>query len=118
MKPEIPANIEKLRVRNGQFGSDQSYGRNGVFIIPYCHKKLRVIVSDGAGWDHVSVSLPNRCPNWKEMCFIKNLFFERDETVIQFHPKESDYVNLCQNCLHLWKKQGQEHELPTTWMVG
>ena len=35
---------------------------------------LRVLFSDGLGWDHVSVSLADRCPTWAEMCFIKDLF--------------------------------------------
>jgi hypothetical protein len=37
---------------------------NGAFRVP---GGLRVIASDGEGWDHVSVSLPDRCPTWEEM---------------------------------------------------
>lgn len=118
MKKAVPINLEKHRVTSGPFGSSYTDGNNGLFFIPYCSHELKVIVSDGGGWDHVSVSLPNRCPNWEEMAFIKRLFFRDDETVIQFHPKESEYVNRCNTCLHMWKKQGQDHELPPNWMVG
>lgn len=68
-------------------------------------------------WDHVSVSLKNRCPNWREMCFIKNLFFEPDELVIQFHPPEKDYINLGKTVLHMWRPWNQEIELPPIYMV-
>jgi hypothetical protein len=77
-----------------------------------------VRVGDGLGWDHVSVSLltqkkklrksVKRCPTWDEMCFIKNLFFDESETVVQYHPAGSEYVNLHQYVLHLWKPQNEK----------
>ncbi len=114
----VPPNIEELRIKTGPYRSDPSFGCNGMFEIPYESFTLRVIISNEAGWDHVSVSLPNRCPNWKEMCFIKQLFWGKDETVIQFHPKESEYINFNPNVLHMWKKQDQEYDLPPWWMIG
>lgn len=62
-------------------------------------------------WEHVSVSA-HRTPTWAEMCGVKDLFWSKDETVIQFHPKASEYVNEHTNCLHLWKMDGHDHELP------
>ena len=94
--------------------------KNGVFEIQ-CKKtgkKLFIVASAGGGWDHVSISLKNRIPLWVEMCFVKDLFFEPYETVIQFHPNIEEYVNRCKNCLHLWKNQNHVHELPPEWMVG
>lgn len=70
--------------------------------------QLRVIASDGMGWDHVSVSTENRCPTWEEMCFIKDLFFESEEAVMQLHPPKSQYVNYHPHCLHMWRPQSQE----------
>lgn len=58
-------------------------------------------------WEHVSVSLPDRCPTWEEMCFIKSLFWNEEDCVVQFHPPKSDYVNVAKNCLHLWKFKGE-----------
>lgn len=77
-----------------------------------------IVFSFGGGWDHVSMSFYNRCPTWEEMCWLKDTFFNEDETVIQFHPKKSEYVNNFPYTLHLWKKQGQEHELPPSIFVG
>ena len=70
------------------------------------------------GWEHVSVSLPNRCPTWGEMCLVRDLFWTNDETVIQFHPPKSEYVNNHAHCLHLWRNINSEVELPPTHLVG
>lgn len=68
---------------------------------------LRILAStpdDSAlEFDHVSVSLPMRCPTWEEMCKVKDLFFEEEDQVIQYHPPKSEYVNNHRFCLHLWK---------------
>jgi len=109
---------EEYRIKNGPMGSSVQDGNNGAFVIPYQSFQLFVIASDGAGWDHVSVSLKNRCPNWNEMCHVKRMFFDDDETVVQYHPKRSEYVDNCPTALHLWKKQGCEHELPPAILVG
>ena len=118
MKKAVPFNIERFRIKHGPRASDETYGMNGDFRIPYADIILNVIISDGGGWDHVSVSFPNRCPTWEEMHWIKRIFWEDDETVIQFHPKESEYINCHPHCLHLWKPQKKEVKLPPWWMIG
>lgn len=113
MKEKPSERIEKHRVRFGKYGSDASYGNNGLFKFRIkSGAKLTVMISDGGGWDHVSISLKDRCPTWDEMNLIKDIFFEDHETVVQFHPKKEQYVNDHPYTLHLWKKQGVEHELP------
>lgn len=91
----------------------------GYFEIPFESYVLSVIASSGVdvGWDHVSVSLRNRCPNWKEMCFIKDLFWEPEECVIQFHPPESKHVNIHPHCLHLWKSAKRDFPLPPEALI-
>ncbi len=90
----------------------------GLFIIPFEGYDLKVIASNGAGWDHVSVSLANRCPNWREMCFIKQLFWDDYECVMQLHPKKSEYINMHKYCLHLWRPQDVEIPQPPSILVG
>lgn len=80
--------------------------------------KLRIIASWGGGWDHVSVSLVNRCPKWDEMCFVKDFFFHPDECVIQYHPSKSNYVNNHPYCLHLWRPQNADVPIPPKSYVG
>ena len=109
--------IEKYRIKAL---SSESDGNNGAFFVKFLKTNvtLKVIVSDGMGWDHVSVSLPRRCPNWEEMSFIKDLFFSEEETVVQFHPKKTEYVNNHPYCLHIWKKQNVEIDLPPSILTG
>jgi len=87
-------------------------GDGGAFAIPFEGRTLHVIASDGGGWNHVSVSLNSRCPNWREMCFVKDLFFDPEDCVIQFHPPKSKYVNRHPYVLHLWQPHRFEIPLP------
>lgn len=99
----------KYCISNGEDG--------GAFKIPFKGRELFVIASHGAEWDHVSVSLSNRTPNWQEMCFIKDLFFEKEECVIQYHPPKSKYVDIHSCCLHLWKPHNIEIPMPPLILV-
>lgn len=112
---EYNKEIEKYRVTTGMMGSDSSYGNNGLFV----YDDLNIIASDEMGWEHVSITKKeSSCPTWDEMNLVKNLFWKEDETVIQFHPKKSEYVNCHPYCLHLWKKIGSEFELPPKELIG
>lgn len=72
---------------------------------------LRIIVSDGGGWDHVSVSRPDRTPTWEEMDRVKRLCFRDDEVVMQLHVNDGRKVNVHDHCLHLWRPQTTEEML-------
>jgi hypothetical protein len=37
------------------------------------------------------------------MCKVKNLFWDKEDCVIQYHPPEKDYINVHRSVLHLWK---------------
>lgn len=112
MRKKTSKTVEQARIKTGKFGTDESYGNNGFFTFKIKGRELKVIASDELGWDHVSVSLKHRCPTWNEMCAIKNIFFEPSETVVQFHPPESVYINNHPFTLHLWRNQSAEIELP------
>lgn len=113
---------ERLRILNGPQASDASYGNNGAFVIPASIGSKRApifaIASDGEGWEHVSVSTKHRPPTWDEMCFVKDLFWDGEDCVIQFHPPRSDYVNMHPHCLHLWRPTGIEIPRPPSILVG
>jgi len=112
---------EKYRVTTGTMKSTEDYGNNGCFIIDSLRlkKPLKTIASDGLGWEHVSVSVPSspRTPNWTEMCFIKNLFWDEDDCVMQLHPPESEWINDHPFTLHLWRPIGVDIPRPNTKMV-
>lgn len=82
----------------------------GWFMVPSPIKpaQMMAVQADGqTDWEHISVSLRNRCPTWEEMCYLKDLFWEAEDTVVQYHPPKSEYVNLAKNCLHLWRFTGE-----------
>ncbi len=118
----------KFRLRNHPtVGTDDGYGNNGMFVIP--HPKIsgyfyQCVMSDGHGWEHVSVTLKSkerkidRCPTWAEMCYVKEIFWDDEEEVMQLHPKKSDYVNFHPYCLHLWRPKDAAIPIPDSLMVG
>jgi hypothetical protein len=79
---------------------------------------LQFICSWGGGWEHVSVSLPNRCPTWPEICLVKDMFWPEDQAVVQYHPRTSEYVNWHPFCLHLWRPINQAIPTPPAIFVG
>ena len=110
----------KHRVKTGYMGSDDSIGNCGLF--EFRQKPggvlFRAIASDGMSWEHVSVSRPDRIPTWDEMCWIKSLFFDDDDTVVQFHPPRAEWVNNHSRCLHMWRPIGIEVPRPPQILVG
>jgi hypothetical protein len=114
------------RVEAGRVGGPPG-SINGAFkALGPSGRELLIIADDGrapppdfaTGWEHVSVSLAgNRPPNWAEMNWIKHCFWQDEETVVQFHPKRSAYVNIHPGVLHLWRKVGEDHPLPPTIAV-
>src|SRR6187431_121014 len=120
---------EKHRITTGFLSSQKEDGNNCAFKCAFAFvgldsrllvSQLNVIASDGMGWEHVSVSLPDRCPTWDEMNFAKDIFWDDDDFVIQIHPVMDDYVNNHPYCLHLWRKAGKNEfcQLPPNSMVG
>lgn len=125
MKKTVAAVLTAGRYRTGTWGSDDDAGLNGVFHVDGpCGALLRIIVSDGTiltdkyPWEHVSVSTQRRLPNWQEMCFVKDLFWDEEEAVMQLHPPKSEYVNYAPHCLHLWRPLREKIPMPPTIMVG
>lgn len=125
--------IDIMRVEEGPLASTKKDGMNGYFILHRDGFNLRCIVSDGSDWkakklvggalpgkpwEHVSVSLKDRCPTWDEMNFVKETFWRDDECVVQFHPPKSSYINIMPYCLHLWKMVGSDFKMPPSMCVG
>lgn len=136
MRP-ISEKLEQSRLspeQDKRFGTTKEDGNNGIFVVPYTDPKIKLfcIISDGSDdrskvpWEHVSVRAISRnasgkkyerVPNWAEMCFIKETFWEDGECVVQFHPIKEHYVNIHPCVLHLWKWTGGEFPTPPTICV-
>lgn len=129
MRPTPNLAVEASRVRHGPMASSRFDGNNGQFLLwgPGGPNGPRLLtqVSDEDGWEHVSVSVPAlanqmaRTPTWDEMSFVKDLFWEPEECVVQYHPPRSQYRNLHTHCLHLWRPtDGITFPMPDPDMVA
>lgn len=114
------------KYRNGThpvLGSADCYGNNGFFQIPLEDNILaNVMASVGLGWEHVSVHMVDNdkqeTPTWDEMCIIKDMFWDEEDCVIQYHPPKSHYVNHHEHVLHLWRSTEHEIPVPDSILVG
>lgn len=81
---------------------------------------------EGIDWEHVSVRAVKNfngkwkdlLPTWAEMCFIKSLFWEDEDVVMQLHPRKSEYVNNHNFVLHLWRPKKTVIPTPPSILVG
>ena len=112
--------IDRYRLRDrevmehyGTFGDETC----GAFQIPHNSNYFICVAAQGGGWDHVSISLKNRCPSWAEMDHLKRLFFKPDETAMQLHVPPAQHINCHPFALHLWRPQQGEIPLPPPGFV-
>lgn len=121
MRAVLPDKLEA-----GRIAGHGSMGGYGDFVLQGpCGEQLVIVASAAEaddimaqGWEHVSVSTRRRCPNWVEMCFVKDLFWDAEEAVAQFHPPRSRYINNHPYCLHLWRPKHVVLPLPPDHLVG
>ena len=93
-------------------------GMGGYYYDSISDKKLNFIFSYQLGWEHLSVSMPSRTPTWDMMCRMKDIFWNKDEVCVEYHPKEEDYVNMHKHCLHIWRPTEVELPVPPHILVG
>jgi hypothetical protein len=121
MRTALSAKLEDGRVRDGPYGSTAADGAMGAFLLMGPKGTLLKIISSGIDkefdWEHVSVSAEHRVPNWPEMCWVKDLFWNDDECVVQYHPPKASYKNVHPFCLHLWRPLGATIPMPPLELV-
>lgn len=102
-----------------QFGPPDREGLGGCYMLPSPRTgvKLRIIASNDAGWDHVSVSLEHRCPNWHEMELVKHTFFREGEWAMQLHAPPSEHINIHPHVLHIWRPHEGQIPIPPAIFV-
>lgn len=77
----------------------------GYVKLPDCGTCTVVFGYKEGGYEHVSIAPKhkNRIPSWIDMNKLKSIFFTDEEEAYQIMPKVAEYVNLHDNCLHLWR---------------
>jgi hypothetical protein len=96
MRAVLPDKLQAARIKTGQFASRPEDGGYGAFrLMGPCGEELVIIAcaaavddADAEGWEHVSISTKRRNPNWQEMSFVKDLFWDDEECVRAIPPAE------------------------------
>ena len=106
--------FDKYRVEPPEMVRVKDYdpARDGCFVFNHGGAQLHVIASSGGGWDHVSVSLADRCPTWLEMEAIARLLFRDGEVAMQLHVPAKDHINEHPFVLHWWRPRLKRIPLP------
>lgn len=97
----------------GQIGGRDA----GCFRVMQQGVELHVIASAGGGWDHLSVSVDDRCPTWEEMECVRKHFTLPHEIWLQFGLPERDHINCHPHCLHWWRATHRTVKLPPSLFV-
>lgn len=103
--------------------SDYRAGPRGYFMLPNPKNNKGLFIlcmaSDTMGWDHVIATIPseNRFPTKAEMNFVRSLFWDAEDIVVEFHipnlkSKKDEF------CLHLWRNQKNEIKTPPASLAG
>lgn len=62
-----------------------------------------IIVGNSPAGFHMSISAKKRYPTWDEISHARYKLLPGDITMAMLLPPESEYVNLSENCLHIWQ---------------
>jgi hypothetical protein len=107
--------IKNLTGRDASFECVETGGKGTFF---YKNVVFLFVFSSGEGWDHLSVSIENRCPTWNEMCMMKDIFWPPHEACLQYHPAQKDYINNHPYTLHIWRPSDGVFPSPPTVLIG
>ena len=91
------------------------------FTHPITQKRYWCKFTSAMGWEHLSISpQPQRgkVPEWDVMCRVKDIFWSEEECCVEYHPRESQYVNNNETCLHIWKPINETIPEPPTILLG
>jgi hypothetical protein len=113
------ANRWRIRKECGKWSSTDEDGWNGAFLVPVDGEMWQVLLGDGMGWKHLSVTNAQKkqVPPWNVMCRLRDYFFDDDAWVVQFHPPRDAYINDHPFVLHLWQSIDAEMPTPLAVMV-
>lgn len=113
-------NIEEIKKTPNLFieAETKNDGMGGKYYDKHTGKWLNFIFSYQMGWEHLSVSMPSRTPTWDQMCIMKDIFWNKNEACVEYHPREEDYVNNHKHCLHIWRPTHEPLPTPPSILVG
>lgn len=77
---------------------------HGFVMGPFSFIFMREQHPDGE-YLHLSCANRERYPSWDELMIFRAAFFEDDMEVFMVMPPIEEYVNVHENCFHLWHKK-------------
>lgn len=100
-------------------GSEDVDGWNGCFLVPIDGELYHIMISDGMGFRHLSITNAQKkvIPSWEVMCRAKDLFFADDSWVVQYHVPKDEAINDHPFCLHLWESINEPMPHPSIVLV-
>jgi hypothetical protein len=104
---------EKYRVIDGDNSTTIHNGNNGLFKLYLRGNRtnlgsmLYITATEKDSWECVEVYTPVRYPIWEELCLVRNLFWDRNDLVIQYYPREKDCSNFKKYSVCLWRPTNQ-----------
>lgn len=104
-------NIDEILENKYIWGHNIMFPVHSAWIkLPDCGTCSVIWSENENGMEHVSISPKKRLriPTRNDMCVLKETFFRDSEEAYEIHPKKSEYVNMVENCLHLWKPIAQQ----------
>ncbi len=72
------------------------------YLMGRCKILVSPPIDDGWGW-HMSISHPKRYPKWDEIAKARYDLLPTDRVFVMVLPPQEQYVNLHDNCFHLWE---------------
>lgn len=68
----------------------------------------KVIYCTENGKEHVSISHAKRLPTWDEIKYVRYKLMKDNATIVQILPRREEYINIHENCFHLWEIDDME----------
>lgn len=69
----------------------------------YLFGECSVCISKDAGQWHLSIAHPSRYPTYDEIKEARYEFTPNKATMAMIFPPKEEFVNIHQNCFHLWQ---------------
>ena len=83
----------------------EDYGESFFYQFTFEGKSFIVSSTEKNGWGNVMISSPRNSkdlPSFSTLKKIKKIFWNRGDLIFQYYPTKNKYVNVYENCLHLY----------------
>lgn len=87
---------------------DYDLSFNGTALVGFRFRGCKILVSREMGKWHLSISRPERYPDWDDIRDARYALLPDNITMAMLLPPTSQYVNVHKNCFHLHEIENEE----------